>query len=247
MKKHIQLFSVLLALLLLVGAFAACGKEDKNSYNAAPDITNEAQNADKNDKTADDAANFIGTWQEIDENGNLESEKMILTADGAYMAADTTGRGLFGEWNTVGSKFTFKATMNGQAADFTGTYVFSNDTVKLTYDDGDIDIYKKIGKMSQGSVDGSDAKLTGLWQEVDENGNLKSEKMVLASDGTGMAIDTSGNGAYIEWGADGSRVSLIMTMGNQSAEFTGTYKISGDTLTFTYDDGDVDIYEKINN
>ncbi len=260
MKKHIKILSMLLASIMLVGAFTACGKEDKKSRNETPDTTNEVPVTNNTDKNTDTADTFIGTWREFDENGNHKSEIMIFTADGYYMAYSASGRGIFGEWYTVGNKFIFKATMNGraanlsgfkatmngQAADISGTYEFSNDTVKLTYDDGDVEIYKKIEKMEHESVIGNDARLTGLWQEVDENGNLKSEKMILASDGTGMATDTSGYADYIEWGADGIRFSRVIIHANLWGKSTGTYKISGDTITYTYDDGYVDIYKKVN-
>ena len=80
------------------------------------------------------------------------------------------------------------------------------------------------------------SKLAGIWVE-NSSSSKDSERMELFKDGTGSL-----DGISITWKTENNRM-IISAFGLTQA---ASYKLSGKTLTFTNDDGEISVFKKIN-
>ena len=82
-------------------------------------------------------------------------------------------------------------------------------------------------------------KLVGTWENEDED-----QTMVLASDGTG-SIKAEGMSASLTWSVEGKTLFLTITVCGQTESSEMIYKVSGNKLILTDEDGEQTIYYKV--
>lgn len=114
MKNTIKLFSLLLAVVLLVCALTSCGLKRQ----------------------------FVGTWVEIDSNGEESGEELVLTNNGKGSISED---GMSGSvtWSCEGDSLFLTISICGMTETEEYTYEFSGKTMTLTDQDGDETVYRK--------------------------------------------------------------------------------------------------------
>jgi len=116
MKKILIIVSVCLVAVLFISLLSSCGTKQK----------------------------FVGTWDEIDENGEVlyNGETLVLANDGTG-SAEKDGMTASVNWSVKGNKLFLTMSVCGTTETYEVTYKFSKDTMTLTYDDGETVTYRK--------------------------------------------------------------------------------------------------------
>ena len=85
---------------------------------------------------------FVGTWDEIDSDGNLEGETIVFANDGT---GSVKSSGISGSlsWNVRGNKVFITVSLCGITETEEMSYKFSGDTLTLVDEDGEESIYRK--------------------------------------------------------------------------------------------------------
>lgn len=85
---------------------------------------------------------FVGTWQELDAEGNPGSTTLVLANDGT---GSITEDGLSGSvnWSVDDDKLFVTISMCGMTVTEEYTYEFSGKTMTLTSTDGTVTVYRK--------------------------------------------------------------------------------------------------------
>lgn len=245
MKNAKKLLALLLAMVMLF-ALCACGdsdskkddkKDDKKETqatqsanadpSAAPSIalptapsTSTAPSQNVNNNKAP-----IGTW-------TYEGITLTLNADGTASLHDQAIT-----WKLVDAQTL--QLINGEGDVETLNFVLNGDTVSFTDEDGETTVWTKKSAANDTPVDEPDVEITydaaliGTWY-------MDDAAMVLAANGAGEVYAGDSEGVELEWATvDGV---LVIAFGGE--EYYALYEISGNTLTLTYEDGDVETWTK---
>ena len=247
MKNAKKLLALLLAMVMLF-ALCACGdsdskkddkKDDKKETqttqsvnadpSAAPSIalptapsTSTAPSQNVNDNKAP-----IGTW-------TYEGATLVLSHDGT---GSLTGFDI--TWKLLDAQTL--QLIDGDGEKVTLKFVLNGNTVSFTDEDGETTVWTQKSAANDTPVDEPDvdieitydAALIGTWY-------MDDAAMVLAANGAGEVYAGDSEGVELEWGTvDGV---LVIAFGGE--EYYALYEISGNTLTLTYEDGDVETWTK---
>ena len=117
MKKFLSIISLVLVFVMLTSVLSSCNNNRKK---------------------------FVGTWQEIDEDGEFVSdgEVLVFANDGT---GSVTSDGISGSmsWSVDGDKLFMTLSMCGISQSQEFHYKFSGKTMILTDLDGETSIYRK--------------------------------------------------------------------------------------------------------
>ncbi|MBO4277908.1 MAG: hypothetical protein J5925_05890 [Clostridia bacterium] len=114
MKKTLSVIALMLVALMLVPALVSCGSN----------------------------GDFVGTWEEVDENGESKGETLTLANDGTGSVSSSGVSGSV-KWDVSGDKITLTVSLCGMTETNEYTYEFSGDNLILTDAEGGKTIYKK--------------------------------------------------------------------------------------------------------
>ena len=115
MRKYIKVFALVLVAVTLVTILASCGKESK----------------------------FIGTWYEVDEDGERTGDRLVFAGDGT---GSVTEDGMNGSvtWSVDGKVLSMSVSICGMSESYICSYKFSGKTLTLTVDSEDeVWVYEK--------------------------------------------------------------------------------------------------------
>ena len=118
MKKFIRIIALCLVAVMLMSSFASCGNKRK----------------------------FVGTWQELDEDGEVssDSETIVLANDGTG-SASADGLTASVKWSVEKDKLFVTISVCGVTETEEYTYKFSGNKMILTDQDGEQTVYVKKG------------------------------------------------------------------------------------------------------
>ena len=231
----------LLAVVLVLSLFAACGKIDNDGTNAAPTASAPVTDSTSTDSTAANTTANTTASAPVAATGSSTADAKVAFPAGA--------------WENSSVKYTFNADGSGSTEDpATGTgtpfnyevasdknvltihfgsadeseevaYAVSGGTLALTFADG------RVVTLNPAAEKAETASIVGTWK----NSNLK---YTFNADGTGSNEDpATGMGTPFTYeAADGS---MTIHFGSSEDSETASYSISGNTLTLTFADGNV--------
>lgn len=116
MKRYLTVISLSLVVVMLASLLSACSAEKK----------------------------FIGTWEELDSNGERTSngETLVFANDGnGTIESDGISGSL--TWSVEKDKITIIVSVCGMAETYEFTYRFSGNTMTLIDEDGDKTVYRR--------------------------------------------------------------------------------------------------------
>ena len=212
---------VLLAVVLVLSLFAACGKNDNDGTNAAPTAS-----APVTDSTAANTTANTTASAPVAATGSSTADAKVAFPAGA--------------WENSSVKYTFNADGSGSTEDpATGTgtpfnYEVASDKNVLTIHFGSADESEEVAY----AVSGSALALTFADGRVVTLNPAAEKAETFNADGTGSNEDpATGMGtAFTYEAADGS---MTIHFGSSEDSETASYSISGNTLTLTFADGNV--------
>ncbi|MBQ0110198.1 MAG: hypothetical protein KBS44_07995 [Clostridiales bacterium] len=91
---------------------------------------------------------------------------------------------------------------------------------------------------------GSKNKLIGTWVLLDEDKNSADEKLILADDGTGT-IKSGMLSSSLTWSAENGQLFITSSVCGMTNMTGYSYKIFGDVLILTDENGEEQMYRKI--
>ena len=115
MKKTMRIVALCLLAVMVLGLFAGCSSAEKQ---------------------------FIGTWYELDEEGN-KTESKIVFAKGGEGTVGSDGISGSLKWSVSGDKLTLTVSICGMEETTECTYEFSSDKLIMTDADGKKTTYSK--------------------------------------------------------------------------------------------------------
>ena len=225
----------LLAFVLVLSLFAACGKNDNNTTTAAPtesapvtdsmptdstaaDTTANAPVATTGSSAADAKVAFpAGAWENAD-------VKYTFNADGSGASEDpATGTGAPFAYEVASDKNTVTIHFGGSDESEEVAYAVSGSALVLTFADG------RVVTLNPAAAEAETASIVGTWKSSDVNYTFNA-------DGSGSNEDSStGMGTSFTYeAADGS---MTIHFGGADESENVTYTLSGSTLVLTFTDG----------
>lgn len=242
MKNVKKLLALLLAMAMLF-ALCACGdsdskKDDKKDDKKEPQTT-QSVNADPS--AAPSAAPSTAPSTAPSQNINNKLPVGSWTFQGITLTLSYDGTGSLHDqaitWKGVDAQTL--QLINGDGETETLKFVLNGDTVSFTDEDGETTVWTKKSASNDTPVDEPDVEITydaaliGTWY-------MDEAAMVLAANGAGEVYAGDSEGVELEWGTvDGV---LVIAFGGE--EYYALYEISGNTLTLTYEDGEVETWTK---
>jgi len=115
MKKAVLFIAAFMAMVMLVGTFTGCNVKEKQ---------------------------FIGTWHEINENGEETGEVLVLAKGGEGSISDSGTTGSV-KWSVEEDKIFITMSMCGMTETKECTYEISGNKMTLTENDGSVSVYIK--------------------------------------------------------------------------------------------------------
>ena len=117
MKKFISILSLCLVAAMLIPMLVSCDAKDK----------------------------FVGTWEELDDDGTVTGTTMTLANDGT---GSISSDGMSGSisWSVEKDKLFLTVSICGMSETSELTYKFSGKTMILTDTDGETTTYRKVSK-----------------------------------------------------------------------------------------------------
>lgn len=116
MKKTMRIVSLCLITVMALMLFAGCSSSEEKK--------------------------FIGTWYELDEDGNKTGTTLVLAKNGEGSLSEDGFNGSV-KWSVDKDKLFVTATICGMTRTSECTYEFSGDRVILTNTDGEVMTYTK--------------------------------------------------------------------------------------------------------
>lgn len=227
----------LLAVVLVLSLFAACGKNDNDGTTAAPTASAPVTDSTPTDSTAanttastpvaatgsstaDAKVAFpAGTWEN-------SSVKYTFNADGSGSTEDpATGTGTPFNYEVASDKNVLTIHFGSADESEEVAYAVSGSALALTFADG------RVITLNPAAEKAETASIVGTWKNSDL-------KYTFNADGTGSNEDpATGMGTPFTYeAADGS---MTIHFGSSEDSETASYSISGNTLTLTFADGNV--------
>lgn len=115
MKKTMRIVALCLAVVMMLALFAGCSGEEKK---------------------------FIGTWYELDEEGNKIESKLVFAKGGEGTVSEEGISGSL-KWSVSGDKLTLTVSLCGMEETKECTYEFSGDKLIITDADNKKTTYSK--------------------------------------------------------------------------------------------------------
>ncbi|MBR2319826.1 MAG: hypothetical protein IKA50_03465 [Clostridia bacterium] len=241
MKNVKKLLALLLAMAMLF-ALCACGGDDNKKDDKKDDKkeTQTTQSANADPSAAPSVAPSTAPSQNINNNKfpvgswTFQGITLTLSHDGTGSLHDQAIT-----WKSIDAQTL--QLINGEGDVETLKFVLNGDTVSFTDEDGETTVWTKKSAANDTPVDEPDvdieitydAALLGTWY-------MDDAAMVLAANGAGEVYVGDSESAELEWATvDGV---LVIAFGGE--EYYALYEISGNTLTLTYEDGEVETWTK---
>ena len=222
----------LLAVVLVLSLFAACGKSDNDNTTAAPTATptESAPVTDSvpTDSTADTTGGSAVDTKVAFPTGAWENSdvKYTFNADGSGTTEDpATGTGTPFNYEVASDKNVLTIHFGSADESEEVAYAVSGSALVLTFADG------KVVTLNPAAEKAETASIVGTWKNSDL-------KYTFNADGTGSNEDpaTSMGTPFTYEAADSS---MTIHFGSSEDSETVSYSISGNTLTLTFADGTV--------
>lgn len=246
MKNAKKLLALLLAMTMLF-ALCACGDDNKDDEKEdKKDTTTTAQAANADPSASASTSASAATTTQTNQNASA-APLGSWECDGMYLTLESDGTGTLGDNNkSIAITWQMKDgnvlhLVNEESEEEIVTFTLSGNTMTFVTEDNSTMVWTKAGTapstnpttQPSANVNVSyNPELVGMWTMGEYSMNLRA-------DGTGQII-FGDQAAELTWNVSGSTFTVEMAGDRNSF----AYALSGNELTFTYDDGEIEVWTK---